>query len=156
TPVYSASYKGHTMLKNSPLGVLTNEGDFRADMRYLESEIGEVEKQYTQRKIKQSYVEYRANTLKVTFENEQEKQISLLFHVSNNDIAFRYELPAWGETMATVIEEEATGFIFPSSAKAFLSPMMTPMTGFARTAPSYESGYVADEALENTNAEYGY
>lgn len=156
TPVYTVSYKGNTMLEKSPLGVLTNEGDFRTDMRFLESETGEVEKQYTQRKIKQSYVEYEANTLKVTFENEQDKKISVLFQLSNNDIAFRYELPAWGETMATVIEEEVTGFTFPSSAKAFLSPMMTPMTGFARTAPSYESGYVADESLENTNSEYGY
>ncbi len=155
-PVYAVSYKGKKMLENSPLGVTTNEGDFSTNLSLLNSETGEIDKQYTQGKIKQSYVEYKANTLTVTFENADERQISVQFQVSNNDIAFRYELPAWGETMAAVVEKEATGFKFPSSTKAFLSPMMTPMTGFARTAPSYESGYVADEALENTTADYGY
>ncbi|SMO39841.1 glycoside hydrolase family 97 protein [Gracilimonas mengyeensis] len=155
-PVYAVSYKGRIMLENSPLGLTTNEGDFSTNLSLVNSETGEVDKQYTQRKIKQSYVEYTANTLTVTFENADEKQISVRFQVSNNDIAFRYELPVWGETLSAVVEKEATGFRFPSSTKAFLSSMMEPMTGFARTAPSYESGYVADEALENTTAEYGY
>lgn len=155
-PVYAVSYQGKTMLENSPLGVVTNEGDFTHDLRFVESAMGEVDHRYTQRKIKQSYVEYRANTLKVTLENAQDKPISILFQVSNNDIAFRYEFPVWGETMAAVVEKEITGFKFPSFATAFLSPMMTPMTGFARTAPSYESGYVADEPMENTTADYGY
>lgn len=155
-PVYSVIYSGQTMLENSPLGLTTNVGDFRSDMHFVESTTGEVNKKYTQMKIKQSFVEYQAKTLNVTLENAEEKQISVLFQVSNNDIAFRYELPAWGETRAAVVEQEATGFKFPSSATTFLSPMMTPMTGFARTAPSYESGYVADEPMENTNADYGY
>lgn len=156
SPVYSVTYNGETMLANSPLGLETNEGDFRSDMSFVESTTGEVDKEYTEVKIKQSYVQYRANTLKVTLENARENQISILFQVSNNDIAFRYELPVWGERRAAVVEREATGFKFPSSTTSFLSPMMQPMTGFARTAPSYESGYVADEPMENTNAEYGY
>ena len=155
-PVYSITYNGNTMLENSPLGLLTNEGDFRSDMNFVESTTGDVEKEYTQKKIKQSLVQYQANTLKVTLENAGEKQMSVLFQVSNNDIAFRYELPAWGDTRAAVVEQEATGFKFPSSTTSFISPMMTPMTGFARTAPSYESGYVADEPMSNTNADYGY
>lgn len=153
---YAVNYQGKTMLENSPLGVITNEGDFTADLRFVDSASGEVDHRYTQRKIKQSYVEYYANTLKVTLENAQDKPISILFLVSDNDIAFRYEFPVWGETMAAVVEEEVTGFKFPSVATAFLSPMMTPMSGFARTAPSYESAYVADEPMENTTADYGY
>lgn len=155
-PEYAVSYQGKTMLENSPLGLLTNEGDFRTEMRFVESAAGKIDKQYTQDKIKKSYVEYQANTMKITLANAQDKQISVLFQLSNNDIAFRYELPAWGETQATVIKKEATGFKFPESSRAFLSPMMTPMTGFARTAPSYESGYVADEPMANTTADYGY
>jgi hypothetical protein len=156
SPQYSVNYNGRTILENSPLGLLTNEGDFRSDMTFMESSTGEVDKDYTEIKIKQSFVQYRANTLNVTLQNTDEKQISILFQVSNNNIAFRYELPAWGDTRAAVVEEEATGFRFPSSTTAFLSQMMTPMTGFARTAPSYESGYVADEPMVNTNADYGY
>jgi len=84
------------------------------------------------------------------------QQSQPLFQVSNKDIAFRYELPAWGETRAAVVKKEATGYNFPSINTTFLSSMMTPMTGFARTAPSYESGYVADEDMGNTMSEEGY
>ncbi|NIR64269.1 MAG: hypothetical protein GWN00_14080, partial [Aliifodinibius sp.] len=55
---------GKTMLENSPLGVITNEGDFTTDLHFVDSASGEVDHRYTQRKIKQSYVEYHANTLK--------------------------------------------------------------------------------------------
>ena len=55
------------------------------------------------------------------------------------------------------MEKEATGFNFPAVTTTFLSAMMTPMTGFARTAPSYESGYEADGALgKPTHNKEGY
>lgn len=155
-PAYSVAYKDKVMLENSPLGLLTNEGDFASNMTFVESSTGQVNKQYTQDKIKQSDIQYKANSLKVTFANAAGKQISVLFQVSDNDIAFRYELPKWGETMACVVEKEATGFRFPSFATAFLSNMMRPMGGFARTSPSYESGYVADAPIEKTGFPEGY
>jgi hypothetical protein len=155
-PVYSVSYKGQTMLEDSPIGLTTNEGDFTNGMSFIESSTGEVENTYTQAKIKQSFVQYRANSLKCTFSNADEKQISVLFQVSNNDIAFRYELPMWGDTKAIVVESEATGYRFPSTTKSFLSHMMRPMEGFARTSPSYESGYQANVSMDETQSPEGY
>lgn len=155
-PVYSVTYKGNIMLEESPLGLITNEGDFSSNMIFVGSTNGEVDKEYTQDKIKKSHVKYKANTLKCTFENSDKKQISVLFQVSNNDIAFRYELPIWGETLACVVEKETTGFRFPSFTTTFLSPMMEPMAGFARTTPSYENGYEADHPMEKTTAAFGY
>lgn len=155
-PVYSVTYKGNEMLGNSPLGLLTNEGDFTKNMVFEGSAGGEVLKEYTQEKIKHSSVRYEANTLKCTFTNPSGNQLSVLFQVSNNDIAFRYELPRWGERMACVVEKEATGFRFPSHTTAFLSPMMRPMGGFARTTPSYESGYIADAPVEDATYPEGY
>lgn len=155
-PTYAVIYKGKQMLENSPLGLVTNEGDFTSGMKFIESTVGSVEKEYTQEKIKRSHIRYQANTLKCTFANTTEKQIAVLFQVSANDIALRYELPAWGERMACVVEREVTGFRFPSFTTTFLSPMMTPMSGFARTTPSYESGYVADAPMESTTSQEGY
>lgn len=155
-PVYSVIYKEKVMLENSPLGLVTNEGDFSSNVKFVESETGKIEKEYTQDKIKRSDNKYNANTLKCTFKNSDEKQISVLFQVSANDIAFRYELPVWGERMACVVEKEATGFKFPSFTTTFLSPMMRPMGGFARTTPSYESGYEADAPMEKTTFSEGY
>lgn len=156
TPLYSVTYKGKTMLEKSPLGLLTNEGDFSVSMRLLDSSTGEVSKDYVEDKIKQSDVSYRANTLMCNFVNEADRAISILFQVSNNDIAFRYELPMWGETRACVVEKETTGFRFPSTTKSYLSHMMRPMQAFARTSPSYESGYETDAPIASNNSSEGY
>jgi hypothetical protein len=155
-PMFSVTYKGKPMLENSPIGLSTNEGDFNSNMNFIESTTGKIEKEYLQEKIKQSYIKYEANTLKCTFGNSQNKEISIVFQVSNNDIAFRYELPVWDKTIACVIEKEATGFNFPSFTTTFLSPMMGPMGGFARTSPSYESGYVVDVPMKTTTSHEGY
>jgi hypothetical protein len=155
-PVYSVSYKGKPMLEKSPLGLTTNEGGFITSMSFVESETGNVAKKYVQDRIKQSFITYNANTLRCTFSNADEKQISVLFQLSNNDIAFRYELPMWGETRACVVDKEVTGFRFPSNARSYLSHMMKPMEAFARTSPSYESGYEADYPMERNQSAEGY
>ena len=146
-PVYTVTYGGKTVLEPSPLGLKTNEGDFTSGMKLVSKKEGNVNKQYTQSRIKQSQVHYIANELTCTFQNAEQKNISIQFQVSNNNVAFRYQLPTWGERRSCVVESEATGFNFPAVTTTFLSPMMTPMTGFARTAPSYESGYVADAPM---------
>lgn len=150
-PTYSVNYRGKVVLEQSPLGLKTNEGDFSSAMTYLNKKEGVVNKKYSQDRIKQSEIEYIANSLTCTFENAQKKQIHIVFQVSNNDIAFRYELPSWGERMSCVVHSESTGFKFPASTTTFLSPVMSPMTGFARTAPSYESSYSADAPMLRTN-----
>lgn len=155
-PLYQVTYKGKNMLESSPLGLVTNEGDFTSEMSFISANTGTLTQEYVLEKIKQSEVKYEANTLTYTMTNAEGKQLSVLFHVSNNDIAFRYELPTWNKTMVTVIEREATGFRFPASTSAFLSYMMGPMGGFARTSPSYESGYQVDVPISQTVAEEGY
>lgn len=146
-PFYTVHYRGKTVLEPSPLGLQTNEGSFISNMKFIVKDEAKVNKSYEQSRIKQSQVNYNANQLTCTFENEQKNRISIVFQVSNNNIAFQYLLPTWGERRACVVEKEFTGFNFPSTATTFLSPMMSPMTGFARTAPSYESGYEADAPL---------
>jgi hypothetical protein len=155
-PVYSVNYKGGIVLEDSPLGLITNAGDFSANMIFENSSTSKIQEDYTQTKIKQSKVSYNANTLNCSFTNAKKQKITILFQVSNNNIAFRYELPSWGDTKVCVVTEETTGYKFPSSTTTFLSPMMGSMTGFARTAPSYESGYEADAALDKNSASDGY
>jgi hypothetical protein len=156
-PVYNVTYKGKLMLDDSPLGFSSNEGDFTSNIRYISKAQNNVQKDYTLNKIKKSQVQYRANALTCTFENAQQRKFNVVFQVSDNNIAFRYELPEWGERFACVIEKEATGFKFPAATTTFLSDMMKPMTGFARTAPSYESMYKADAPMVKANrSEEGY
>ncbi|MCH7410547.1 glycoside hydrolase family 97 protein [Belliella sp. DSM 111904] len=153
---YSVKYSEKTMLENSPLGLETNAGSFTDQLSFVKTKTGNVNQSYTQDRIKKSDIHYKANTLTYTIKNEADQEISIHFQVSDNDIAFRYELPMWKETKGIVVEKEITGFRFPTSSTAFLSNMMRSMTGFARTAPSYESGYVTDEPIDKTNARLGY
>lgn len=155
-PVFSVAYKGIAMLDESPLGLITNEGRFDSNMVLAESVTGKIDKEYTQEKIKRSHVKYQANTLKCTFKNPEGKAIAVVFQVSANDIAFRYELPVWGDRITCIVEQEATGFRFPSTTSTFLSPMMKAMGGFARSAPSYESDYAADAPMEKSTSPEGY
>lgn len=73
--------------------------------------------------------------------------MDVTFRVSNNDLAFRYELPRYGDTGSIVIHREATGFDFPSYTTTFLAPQSDPMVGWKRTKPSYEEEYAADAPL---------
>ena len=154
--LYSVRFKNKVMLEKSPLGLVTNEVDLSTGLKYVSHKEGKVDKYYNQDKIKQSEVHYQANTLRCTLQGADQKNISILFQVSKNDIAFRYELPEWGDRKACVVEREVTGYKFPSATTAFLSYMMGPMGAFARTSPSYESGYQADVALSETNSPTGY
>ncbi len=155
-PMYAVSYNGNPVLENSPLGLTTNTGNFAINMSFVESETGEVSKEYVQDRIKQSFITYKANTLRCIFANADGKKIAVFFQVSNNNIAFRYELPMWGETRACVVEKEATGYRFPSITKSYLSHMMRPMEAFARTSPSYEAGYETERPISQNNSDEGY
>ncbi|WES99535.1 glycoside hydrolase family 97 catalytic domain-containing protein [Chryseobacterium arthrosphaerae] len=153
--LYDVILQGKTMLEKSPLGLVTNESDFSKNLKFTGSKKDIVSKKYTNQKIKKSEIDYKANTLSVNFTNADQHQISIEFQVSNNNIAFRYHIPPMKERLSVVVQSETTGYRFPSQSTTFLSPMMKPMTGFARTAPSYESGYKADAEL-GMPSDYGY
>lgn len=156
-PGYSVDYEGKTILEKSPLGVITNEGDFSKNLTFKGADTSTVEKNYRQEKIKQSSVHYVANKLVISLENDKQRGLNIVFQVSNNDVAFRYELPHWGERRACVVQREETGFKFPNYTTTFLSNMMGAMGAFARTSPSYESGYTNDEPVgKPTYGNLGY
>jgi hypothetical protein len=153
--LYTVTLQGKVMLEKSPLGVITNESDFSKNLKFTDSKKDQVSKSYTNEKIKKSKVDYKANTLRVNFSNADQHSIGIEFQVSDNNIAFRYEILPMKDRFSAVVQSEITGYRFPVKTTTFLSPMMKPMTGFARTAPSYESGYKADAEL-GTKANYGY
>ena len=153
-PFYSVTYKGKTMLENSPLGFVSNVGDFSKGMAYTGQKTRSIEESYTMDRIKRSKVDYRANELTVTLQNADKKPIDITFRVSNNDVAFRYEIPRYGDTGSIVIQQEATGFDFPSYTTTFLCPQSDPMIGWKRTKPSYEEEYTPDAPLTQ-RSQYG-
>ncbi len=151
---YTASYNGKTILEDSPLGLITSTGDFSKEMKLIHSSYEKLDETYTLQRAKKSAFHYKANQLKCTFSNTNDQQMELIFHVSNNDIAFCYALKDQGESAACIVEKEITGFNFPSETTTFLTPQAAPMTFWKRTKPSYEEEYAADEPI-GTPSKYG-
>lgn len=155
--VYNLHYNNKVFLNQSPLGLNTNVGDFTQGLSL--SNVGQqtkVEETYSLPNIKKSQVNYLANEMVFTFSKDNKPAFDVIFRVSNNDVAFRYKVYPQGERLVCVVNKETTGFVLPQGTTTFLSPQMKPMTGFARTGPSYETPYSADEEMGKNGYGYGY
>ncbi|HLP06297.1 MAG TPA: glycoside hydrolase family 97 catalytic domain-containing protein [Paludibacter sp.] len=157
TPFYSVTYNDKEFLKQSPLGLNTNIGRFSQQLSMGGNvERNTINESYRLEKIKRSNVTYTANEAVITFNQDNRPVFDLIIRVSNHDIAFRYKIYPKGETAVCVVNEELTGFALPQGTTTFLCPQMQPMTGFARTAPSYETSYTTDDEMGKNGRGFGY
>lgn len=156
-PSYSVSYDNVLFLKPSPLGMIANIGDFSSGMS-LEKNVStnKIDETYELASIKKSKVRYVANEAVFSFTQQGKTIYDVIFRISNNDVAFKYRMYPQGETLSCVIKKEATGFAFPDGTTTFLCPQSKPMGGFARTSPSYETSYTADDAAGKNGWGEGY
>ena len=118
--------------------------------------INEIDETYELPSIKQSKVHYVANEAVFLFTQQGKTVYDVIFRISNNDVAFKYKMYPQGETLSCVIRKEATGFAFPDGTTTFLCPQSKPMGGFARTSPSYETSYTADDVAGKNGWGEGY
>ena len=156
-PSYSVSYDNVLFLKPSPLGMIANIGDFSSGMS-LEKNVStnKIDETYELASIKKSKVHYVANEAVFSFTQQGKTIYDVIFRISNNDVAFKYKMYPQGETLSCVIKQEATGFAFPDGTTTFLCPQSKPMGGFARTSPSYETSYTADDVAGKNGWGEGY
>lgn len=146
---YTVSYDGQQVIGRSSLGVQANIGDFTHNLTWKDAKEGTVVKDYKMTRTKKSQIHYDARTLTVTMQNEKKFPLVVEFWVSDNDIAFRYQLGIGpqGKPLCAVIERESTAFNLPEDTRSFICPQITPMTGWERTKPSYEEEYKPDEPV---------
>ena len=156
-PSYSVSYDNVLFLKPSPLGIIANIGDFSSGMS-LEKNVStnKIDETYELASIKQSKVRYVANEAVCSFTQQGKTIYDVIFRISNNDVAFKYKMYPQGETLSCVVKQEVTGFAFPDGTTTFLCPQSKPMGGFARTSPSYETSYTADDVAGKNGWGEGY
>ena len=156
-PSYSVSYDNVLFLKPSPLGMIANIGDFSSGMS-LEKNVStnKIDETYELASIKKSKVHYVANEAVFSFTQQGKTIYDVIFRISNNDVAFKYKIYPQGETLSCVVKQEATGFVFPDGTTTFLCPQSKPMGGFARTSPSYETSYTADDVAGKNGWGEGY
>lgn len=162
-PYYEAGYYKESkegkqailLLEKSPLGVVTNIGNFSRAMKVVNVKTGKRQIKYDLSRSKQSHVDIAANDALIRFVNARKQVIEMEFVVENNNIAFRYNIPMHGETACLVVEKEATGFNLPEHTTTFLSPQSSAQIGWKRTKPSYEEEYKADEPM-TSRSQYGF
>ena len=155
-PTYCISRNGVAFLEQSSLGVKADFGDFTQGLTLKDCAERLVKDEYQLKTIKQSQVNYEANEGVFQFEKDSRQVLDIIFRVSNRDVAFRYKVYPAKNNRVAVIQSEASGFVLPEGTTTFLCPQSKPMTGFARTAPSYETSYTLDEPMGKNGWGMGY
>ncbi len=158
---YTATLDGKQMLLPSALGLKTSIGDLTRDLVINNSELKTKNYDYKMRGTKASAANYQANCLLLDIQNKDGIKMSVIFQVSNNDIAFRYALPRQTigrkEMKRVRIMSELSSFNFPDGTTTFISPQIGPESGWEQTKPSYEEGYSADAPIAaSSQYQHGY
>ena len=156
---YSVTLDGQQVLQPSALGLKTSIGDFTTQLSILTTNLSPLTSSYEMRGTKASSATYKANTLTLDVQNKDGRKFSVIFQVSDNDIAFRYQIPRQAinkkEYKRARILAELSSFNFPDGTTTFISPQIGPETGWEQTKPSYEEGYSADSPMD-TPSQYGH
>ncbi len=155
---YAAAYEGTTIMEPSALGLKTSLGDLTRRLTIIEDKQQPLSRDYQMRGTKASAAHYEATQATLSLQNADSLRFSVVFQVSNHDIAFRYMLPQQrvkGRDYRRVrILSEASGFNFAAGTTTFLSPQIGPETGWEQTKPSYEEVYSADAPVDAAS-QYG-
>ena len=123
---YSVTYDGVQVMKPSRLGFEADFGDFTKGLK-----MGDY------KTVRQNGVRYA-----IPFTNAKGQKMTVIFHLTDNSIAYCYDIPRPGENpKCGVVRREVSSFNFPESTSTFLCPQIGPMTGWERTKPSYEEDY---------------
>ncbi len=142
--VYNISKNGENVILPSKLGIVMKDSDFSKNMKIESvSNIRSVSDNYQLLYGKQKDCSYKGNEQTFTFKNAEGKVMNVVFRVSNDGVAFRYQFPDKNDELK-YITEETTSFAFSSEARAWMQPMAIAKTGWCRTNPSYEEHYLQD------------
>ena len=159
-PKYEVKLDGEVFIQPSPLGLKMNFDDLTQGLTLKSCDVSKYEDEYCLKTTKQSHVKVVATEGVCRFEKDGREALDVIFRVTSRDVAYRYKMypkrVRGGETMSGVVESEASGYVLPEGTTTFLCPQMKPMTGFARTAPSYETGYTPDDAMGKNGWGFGY
>lgn len=142
--LYTVSYKGQPILKDSKLGLIRDDEDFSHDLRVVKALSPVIVKDnYTILTAKKKNINYTATKRVIETETSAGKKMNLVFQVSNDGVAFRYEFPEKSVDVKN-ISAEATSFHFYDGTRAWLQPKAEAQSGWEHCNPSYEEHYMMD------------
>jgi hypothetical protein len=134
------------VLKDSRLGLVREDEDFSQNLQIVNASAPTVvNDRYHILTAKKSEITYVATQQVIETKTASGKKMYIIFRVSNDGVAFRYEFP---ETTSDLkkITAETTSFHFIQGTRCWLQPKAEAQTGWEHTNPSYESHYKMDVA----------
>ncbi|MGF1923061.1 MAG: glycoside hydrolase family 97 catalytic domain-containing protein [Bacteroidia bacterium] len=141
TNSYTVSFNGQIVLRQSKLGLIREDQDFSKNLKTIKvSKATLVSDSYSMLNAKRKNISYRAMERIIETETPNGKKMNMIFRISNDGVAFRYEFPEQ-DTDIKKITAEATTFHFNEGTRAWLQPKAEAQTGFEHTNPSYEDYY---------------
>ncbi len=143
---YNVRHGGELVLQHSRLGVVREDADFSNGMRWISSSgISSVKDQYMLQTAKRSTANYLANKKTIIVANKEGNEMKIVFQLSNDGVAFRYEFPQTSGDIKKIISE-ATSFHFINGSRAWMQPKTEAQSGWEHSNPSYEAHYLMDIA----------
>lgn len=147
-PLYSLTLHGRTLLDPSPLGLVTSFARWDRDLVLVSAGTVEpVTDRYRLAHGKQREVDYAANRRVVRLADAEGHEIAIVFQVSDDGLAFRYEIQQQAGIGTARALREHSGFRFAPKTRTWLMPMDHPQTGWMNTNPSYEAHYTLGEPV---------
>jgi len=144
--VYNISFKGRSITQDSKLGVIREDEDFSKALKVIKASAPAIVKDnYTMINAKKRNITYVATQRTIETQTASGKKMNIVFRVSNDGVAFRYEFPE-KSTDVKKISAEATSFHFYEGTRAWLQPKTEAQSGFEHTNPAYEAHYQMDIA----------
>lgn len=142
--VYSVAYRNEPVLSESKLGLVRDDEDFSTNLTVKKASRPQVVKDnYTMLTAKKANISYTATERIIETKTSSGKKMNIIFRVSDDGVAFRYEFPETSSEVRKIISEE-TSFRFFEGTKAWLQPKAEAQTGFEHTNPSYEAHYMME------------
>lgn len=155
TPIYSVSINGKRVIKDAPVGLVTDFSDLSKGLTEKNVTVSSENKNYRQDKIKKSDIVVNATKGIVEYEGDKGKKLNMEWHVADDGVAFRYFVPRQNGKGSMIVKEETSSFAFPDGTTAFLTPQSDAMIGWKRTKPSYEEYYTVDAPMDQ-KSQYGH
>lgn len=139
--LYSISFNKEIILKDSKLGIVREDENFATGLKLIKASTTiAVKDNYTILTAKKKNITYAANKKVIEAIAASGKKMNIIFQVSNDGVAFKYEFPERDDAIKQ-ITEETTSFHFLNGTKAWLQEKTEAQSGWEHSNPSYEAHY---------------
>ncbi|NVK54300.1 MAG: glycoside hydrolase family 97 catalytic domain-containing protein [Alteromonadaceae bacterium] len=148
---YHLARNGEAVIAPSALGIELHNTQFSDDLTIAEMNAQRmVSSHYELIHGKQSRIDYTAAEQAVTVTNNEDNQLTLRFRLSDDGLAYRYELNGESDDVRVVLKEHSAVNFYPAT-EAWLQPKAVVQSGWMNTNPSYEEEYLHGKVSELTS-----